>query len=71
MPPVIRECKNEVGCALLKDIAYYVQFLVKVLDRRGMCNRFPCILLIDTGSHKVVHCISCSLHNYPVPYDIK
>ena len=66
MPPVIRECKNEVGCALLKDIAYYVQFLVKVLDRRGMCNRFPCIL-IDTGSHKVVHCISCSL----VPYDIK
>ena len=53
MPPVIRECKNEAGCALLEAIGYYVQFLVKVLDRRGMRNRFPCILFIDTG--KVVH----------------
>ncbi|KAF8343709.1 hypothetical protein F5887DRAFT_1206316 [Amanita rubescens] len=51
MPPVIRECKNEAGCALLEAIAYYVQFLVKVLDRRRMRNRFPCILLIDTGSY--------------------
>ncbi|KAF8336167.1 hypothetical protein F5887DRAFT_987424, partial [Amanita rubescens] len=56
MPPVIRKCKNEAGCALLESIAYYVQFLVKVLDRRGMRNRFPCILLIDTG--KVVLCIT-------------
>jgi hypothetical protein len=56
MPAVIRECKNEAGCGLLEAIAYYVQFLVKALDRRGMCNRFPCILLIDTG--KVVRCIS-------------
>lgn len=56
MPPVVRKCKNEAGCALLEAIAYYVQFLVKVLDRRGMRNRFPCILLIDTG--KVVYCIT-------------
>ena len=32
MPSVIRKCKNEAGCALLEAIAYYVQFLVKVLD---------------------------------------
>src|SRR6266576_1008715 len=56
MPPVIRKCKNEAGRALLEAIAYYVQFLVKVLDRRGMRSRFPSILLIDTG--KVVHCIT-------------
>ena len=56
MPAVVRECKNEAGCALLEAIAYYVQFLVKALDRCGMCDRFPCILLIDTG--KVVHCIT-------------
>ena len=56
MPPVIRECKNETGCALLEAIGYYVQFLVKALDRCGMRSRFPCILLIDTG--KVVHYIT-------------
>ena len=56
MPAVIRQCKNEAGCGLLEAIAYYVQFLVKALDRHGMRNRFPCILLIDTG--KVVHCIT-------------
>ena len=56
MPPVIRECKNESGCALLKAIACYVQFLIKVLDKRAMRNRFPCILLVDIG--KVVRCIT-------------
>ncbi|KIK03232.1 hypothetical protein K443DRAFT_5494 [Laccaria amethystina LaAM-08-1] len=50
MPAVIRECKNEAGCGLLEAIAFYVQFLVKALDRHGIRNRFPCILLIDTGS---------------------
>ena len=56
MPPVIRECKNESGCALQKAIACYVQFLIKVLDKRAMRNRFPCILLVDIG--KVVRCIT-------------
>ena len=56
MPAVIRKCNNEAGCTLQEATAYYVQFLVKVLDRRDMGNRFPCILLIDTG--KVVYCIT-------------
>ena len=56
MPAVIQACKNEAGCALPEVIAYYVQFLVKVLDRRDRCTRFPCILLVDIG--KVVHCIT-------------
>ena len=53
MPAVIRACKNETGCALPEVIAYYVQFLVKVLDRRDRCTR---ILLVDIGT--VVHCIT-------------
>ena len=36
MPAVIRACKNETGCALPEVIAYYVQFLVKLLDRRDV-----------------------------------
>lgn len=51
MPAVIRKCNNDAECALREATGLYVQFLVKVLDRRGMGNRFPCILLIDTGSY--------------------
>ena len=38
MPAVIRACKNETGCALPEVIAYYVQFLVKLLDRRDAAS---------------------------------
>lgn len=48
MPPSIRECKNESGCALFEAISYYVQYLKQKLSFRG--TRFPCILFVDIGT---------------------
>jgi hypothetical protein len=54
MPPVIRECKNEYGCALFEAVAYYARFLKAPLsDHRHA--RFPCVLMVDVGMLIAVH----------------
>lgn len=54
MPPAIRECKNESGCALHQAIAYYAQFLrIPLLHYRR--SRFPCILMVDVGMSIAIH----------------
>jgi hypothetical protein len=47
VPPAIRGCKNEKGCALFEAIGHYSKFLIKQPYRRGTC--FPCILMLDVG----------------------
>ncbi|KAI0252353.1 hypothetical protein BJV78DRAFT_1281708 [Lactifluus subvellereus] len=47
VPPAIRECKNESGCALFEAIGYYANFLDRQLRHRGTC--FPCILMLDVA----------------------
>jgi hypothetical protein len=54
MPPAIRECKNESGCALHQAIAYYAQFLQIPLSSYRH-SRFPCILMVDVGMSIAVH----------------
>ncbi|KAI0251667.1 hypothetical protein BJV78DRAFT_1125953 [Lactifluus subvellereus] len=47
VPPAIRECKNESGCALFEAIGYYANFFIRQLRHRGTC--FPCVLMLDVG----------------------
>ncbi|KAI0247579.1 hypothetical protein BJV78DRAFT_1133032 [Lactifluus subvellereus] len=47
VPPAIRECKNESGCALFEAIGYYANFLDRQLRHRGTC--FPCILMLNVA----------------------
>lgn len=54
MPPVIRECKNEYGCALLEVIGYYAQFVKRAINYHDKTD-FPCILLVDVGMLNLIH----------------
>ncbi|KAF5354926.1 hypothetical protein D9756_005660 [Leucocoprinus leucothites] len=49
IPPLIRECENEQGCALFKAIACYAGFLKTQVDcHKSTC--FPSILMLDVGT---------------------
>jgi hypothetical protein len=47
IPPAIRKCKLEKGCALFEAIGYYANFLKDKLNVSG--TRFPCVLMLDVG----------------------
>ncbi|ESK86345.1 hypothetical protein Moror_5052 [Moniliophthora roreri MCA 2997] len=54
MPASIRECKNEYGAALNQAIVYYAKFLIQAHSHShsywNYNTRFPCILMVDSGS---------------------
>ena len=47
VPPAIRECRLETGCALFEAIGYYANYLRYKIDVSGTC--FPCVLMLDVG----------------------
>jgi hypothetical protein len=54
VPPAIRKCKLEKGCALFEAIGYYANFLKDKLDVSG--TRFPCVLMLDVGKSAFFFC---------------
>jgi hypothetical protein len=58
MPPSLRKCRNESGCALMEAIAYYVQFL-RIAYGSHRNSHFPCILMVDVGMLVAIHPFNC------------
>ena len=54
MPPALRVCKNEYGCALMEAIAYYARFLLNAI-RSNRHSHFPTILMVDVGMLIGIH----------------
>jgi len=48
IPALIRDCKNNEGCALFEAVAYYTNFLKGQLENQRY-TRFPSILMTDIG----------------------